>query len=46
MLRVFFEKLKSIKKKKSVRFNRIITVYIIKDFPINNIVFKNNNLYE
>ena len=46
MLRIFFEKLKSVEKKKSVRFNRIITIYIIKDFPINNINLKNNYLYE
>ena len=42
MLRIFFEKLSSVQNKKKVRFNRIITVYIIKDFPMNNIICKNN----
>lgn len=29
MLKIFFEKLNSIEKKKKVRFNRIIKIYII-----------------
>ena len=46
MLRLFFEKLNKINKKKNVRFNRIITVYIIKDFYMDNIIINNNNLYK
>lgn len=46
MLRLFFEKLNKINRKKNVRFNRIITVYIIKDFYMDNIIINNNNLYK